>query len=66
MKNMGTIDRTLRIIVAIVLAYLAATGVVEGGLAIGAWIIAGVFLVTSLIGFCPAYRLVGLDTCGGK
>ena len=64
MKNMGSLDRILRIVVAAVLAYLAATGVLSGGIAIGAWIVAAVFLITSLIGFCPAYRLIGVDTCG--
>ena len=63
-KNMGTLDRVLRIIVAIVLAYLAYTGALAGGLALGAYIVAAVFLVTSLVGFCPAYRLIGVDTCG--
>jgi len=63
MKNMGSLDRIVRIVAAAVLAFLAATGVVEGGLAIAAWIVAGVFLVTSVIGLCPAYRLIGVNTC---
>lgn len=66
MKNMGSLDRVLRIVVALVLAYLAVTGVVTGGIAVGAWIVAAIFLVTSLIGFCPAYRLIGVDTCGKR
>ena len=66
MKNMGSLDRVLRIVVALVLAYLAATGVVVGGIAVGAWVVAAIFLVTSLIGFCPAYRLIGVDTCGKR
>ncbi|ALE16071.1 hypothetical protein AMC99_00768 [Altererythrobacter epoxidivorans] len=63
-KNMGTLDRTLRIIVALVLAYLAYTGALAGGLATGAYIVAAVFLLTSLIGFCPLYRVIGVNTCG--
>lgn len=66
MKNMGSLDRVLRIVVALVLVYLAVTGVVTGGIAVGAWIVAAIFLVTSLIGFCPAYRLIGVDTCGKR
>jgi len=66
MKNMGSLDRVLRIVVALVLAYFAVTGVVTGGIAVGAWIVAAIFLVTSLIGFCPAYRLIGVDTCGKR
>lgn len=64
MKNMGTLDRSLRIIVALILAALAATGTLEGTVAIAAWIVAGIFLATSVAGFCPAYRLIGVDTCG--
>lgn len=62
MLNMGKSDRTLRVIGAIILAVLAATGVLTGTLATVAWIVAAVLLVTSLIGFCPAYKLIGLDT----
>ena len=66
MKNMGSLDRVLRIVVALVLAYLAATGMVAGAIAVGAGIVAAIFLITSLIGFCPAYRLIGVDTCGKR
>ena len=66
MRNMGSLDRILRVIVAAVLAYLAATGAVSGGIVIAAWIVAAIFLVTSLMGFCPAYRLIGVDTCGQR
>jgi hypothetical protein len=64
MKNIGSRDRVLRIAIAIVLAILAATGTIGGGLAIAAWVVAGLLLATSLVGFCPAYRLLGLNTCG--
>lgn len=63
MKNVGSIDRFVRIIVALALAFAAATGVVTGNWAIAAWVVAAVFAVTSVIGFCPAYRLIGVDTC---
>lgn len=63
-KNMGGFDRIARVVVAIVLAVLAYNGTLEGGLATGGYIVAAVFLITSLIGFCPAYRLMGMDTCG--
>lgn len=64
MKNIGSRDRILRIAVAIALVILAATGAIGGGFAIAAWAVAGVLLATSLVGFCPAYRLLGLNTCG--
>lgn len=63
-KNVGTFDRIARVVVAIVLAALAYNGTLEGGLAMGGYIVAAVLLITSVIGFCPAYRLMGMNTCG--
>jgi hypothetical protein len=57
-KNIGTIDRVLRIIVGIALIALAATGT------IGLWGYIGVVpLATGLLGWCPAYSLLGIKTC---
>lgn len=64
--NMGSIDRVLRIAAAIVLIALAATGTIAGTWAIAAYIVAAVFLLTSLVGFCPAYLPLGIDTCGKR
>lgn len=59
--NSGTIDRALRVIAGLALIGLAATGVV------GMWGYIGVVLVlTGAIGFCPAYTLLGMNTCGLK
>jgi hypothetical protein len=56
--NLGGIDRALRIIVGIVLIAL----VLSGNIGLWGWI--GVVpLVTGLVGFCPAYRLLGLNSC---
>lgn len=62
-KNMGTTDKTIRIAAAIVLALLAITGVISGTLAIIAYIVAAVFVFTSLVSFCPAYLPFGIRTC---
>ena len=62
-KNMGTLDRTIRIIVAIVIAALYYTGQISGTLAIVLGIVALVFVLTSLVGTCPAYLPFGLSTC---
>lgn len=57
-RNEGTIDRALRIIVGIVLLYLAFTGQYTP------WTWLGVVpLLTGLVGFCPLYRLLGMNTC---
>ncbi len=63
-RNMGTFDRMLRAIVALVIGYLWWTGTISGGLGVGLTILAVVFLLTSAISFCPLYRPLGLSTCG--
>jgi hypothetical protein len=59
---MGTIDKVIRILVAAVIAILYFTKVVEGTLGIILLILAGVFVLTSLIGSCPLYLPLGIDT----
>ena len=54
-QNMGTADRTIRIILAIVVAILYFTKQISGTAAIVLGIFAIIFLVTSSIGFCPLY-----------
>jgi len=54
-KNMGTIDRVIRIVLAIVVAILYMNGSITGTAAIILGILAVVFIITSLIGFCPLY-----------
>jgi Protein of unknown function (DUF2892) len=59
--NVGGIDRMLRVLAGVVLLALTLTG------QIGVWGWIGVVpLVTGLFGFCPAYRLLGLNTCPMK
>ena len=61
-KNMGTIDKIIRIVLAVILAVLYFTGVVTGTLGIILLLFAAVFVLTSLISFCPLYPLIGLNT----
>jgi len=63
---MGGLDRIIRIIAAIVIAVLFYTNVIEGVLAYVLLGLSGVFVLTSLISFCPLYSLVGLKTCEVK
>ena len=65
-KNMGNADRIIRLIIAAVFAYLYFGGVVTGTLGIVLAVLGGVFVLTSLISFCPLYTLVGLNTCPAK
>ena len=62
-KNMGNIDKIIRILVAIVIAVLFFTNVISGTLGILLLVLAGVFVFTSLISFCPLYTLFGMSTC---
>jgi hypothetical protein len=61
-KNMGTIDRVIRILVAVVFAVLYFTNVVSGTIGIVLLVLAGVFILTSFISFCPLYIPFGLST----
>lgn len=62
-KNMGGIDKAIRIIIAAVFAVLFFTGVIEGTVGIILLVLAAVFVLTSLISFCPLYPIFGLSTC---
>ncbi|ARA92018.1 hypothetical protein AWN76_001765 [Rhodothermaceae bacterium RA] len=65
-KNMGTIDRVLRVVVAIVIGVLYFTGQITGTAALILGILAVVFLLTSLVGTCPLYVPLGLSTKKGE
>ncbi len=62
MRNMATWDRMLRLIVVIAMAAGWYAGFVSGTLTLVVGVLAAVFLVTGVSGFCPLYRLVGLAT----
>ncbi len=62
-KNMGTIDRVVRILIAALVGILFATNAISGLLAIILLGLSGVLVVTSIVGFCPLYALVGIKTC---
>ncbi len=59
--NVGGIDRVIRIVVGALLLILAATGT------LGVWAWIGIVpLATGLMGWCPAYTLLGIETCPAK
>lgn len=62
--NMGRVDRTIRLAAAAVFALLLILGVVKGTLAIVLAIVAAVFVITTFVGFCPAYAPFGISTKG--
>lgn len=65
-KNVGSTDKIIRILLAIVFAALYFTGTVGGTLGYVLLGLGGVFVLTSLVSFCPLYALVGLNTCPVK
>jgi hypothetical protein len=62
--NVGTPDRIVRLVVA-VLAVIGALNT-AGALSIVLWIVAAIMALTALVGFCPLYRLIGVNTCKVK
>jgi hypothetical protein len=65
-KNMGNTDRIIRLILAVVFAVLYFTNTVTGTFGIILLVLGVVFVLTSLISFCPLYTLIGLNTCTAK
>ena len=65
-KNMGGLDKAIRLVVAVVLAVLYFTNTITGTFALIAVIAAAIFTLTSIISFCPLYTLLGINTCKVK
>ncbi len=61
-QNMGTVDKTVRLIIVALIAILYFTGQITGTVAIILGIVAVAFLITSLIGWCPTYVPFGIST----
>lgn len=61
-KNIGSPDRIIRILVAVAIALLYFTNLITGTLGVILLIIAGVLLITALAGTCPLYMLLGMRT----
>jgi hypothetical protein len=65
-KNMGTADKVIRVILAIIVGVLYFTGTVSGTVGIVLLVLAGIFVLTSLVSFCPLYAPFGIKTCAVK
>lgn len=62
-KNMGTIDRVVRVLIAVLIVVLYMAGYISGTLAIILLVLSAVFVVTSLVSTCPLYLPFGISTC---
>jgi len=62
-KNMGIVDRIIRILIAAVIGYLFYTGTISGVLGSVLLVVAGIFLLTGFVSSCPLYSLFGLRSC---
>ena len=61
-KNMGSADKIIRVLIAVVLGILYYMGVISGTLGIVLLIVAGIFVITSFVSFCPLYAPFGIST----
>ena len=59
-------DRSVRIGIALLAVVLYFTDILSGTLGVVALVVAGVFLLTSVISFCPLYAIFGITTCPVK
>lgn len=65
-KNMGSTDRLLRFTIAALIGILYFTDIISGTIGLILLILAGVFVLTSFISFCPIYAPFGFSTCSVK
>jgi K+-transporting ATPase A subunit len=65
-KNMGSADHGIRLLLAATLVVLYFSGVISGTFGMIILMVAAVFIVTALVGYCPLYSLIGIKTCKVK
>lgn len=61
-QNMGTTDKIIRVILAVVVGLLYFTGQITGTAAVILGVLAVILVLTSAIGFCPLYAPFGIST----
>lgn len=64
--NVGGIERPIRIVLGIALIAAGALAGLSEGLTIAAYVVGAIALVTGAIGYCPAWQLLGINTCPTK
>jgi hypothetical protein len=61
-KNIGNLDKFIRILIAVIIVVLYIAEIVSGILGFVLLFLAGAFILTSFLSFCPLYKLFGLTT----
>ena len=61
-KNVGSADRAIRIVIGLALGFMLWLGIIHGVTAIVVGVIAAIFLLTGVIGLCPFYKMLDVDT----
>lgn len=65
-KNIGSVDKIIRLLIAVVIVILFATNIISGTLGIILLVVAGVLVITGLVNFCGLYAILGINTCKTK
>ena len=65
-KNMGNTDKAIRTLIALIIAALSYFEFITGIFGNILLVLAIILLVTSLVNFCPLYKLLGINTCKTK
>ena len=65
-KNLGSTDKMIRYLLALIFIGLFVSKIVVGTIGIILLVLAGIFIFTSLINFCPLYYLFGINTCNNQ
>lgn len=65
-KNMGNLDKGIRLVIVITIALLYFNNIIEDTLGLVLLALAAISLITIFIGFCPLYTLLGINTCKTK
>lgn len=64
--NVGEMDRIIRLVVGVILAALAWFGIFSGTIAIIAYVVAAIAIITGLFKICLIYKIIGVNTCKTK
>ncbi|MEZ5014223.1 MAG: DUF2892 domain-containing protein [Chitinophagales bacterium] len=62
-KNMSNADRFIRLLIVAIFAILYFTNIVTGTFGLILLVLGGIFLLTSIVSFCPIYAMIGVSTC---